>query len=56
MTVYLDQGEPVLLKGYDFWGEDMRTKAVTRFFGHESAEIGKEVFENFPCEKGSIEL
>lgn len=38
-----------ILIGYDFWGEDRRTKVVTRFFAHQVGPIVAEVFEDFPC-------
>jgi hypothetical protein len=49
VTVFLDEKQPPVLVGYDFWGEELRTKAVTRFLGQESAKIGNEVFADFPC-------
>lgn len=44
---YLDKDNVLL--GYDFWGEERRTKAITRFFNIIVAKMDETVFENFPC-------
>ncbi|KAK5087831.1 hypothetical protein LTR05_002046 [Lithohypha guttulata] len=48
VIVYLDNGSIPIMQGYDFWGTDRRTKVVTRFWAHESANISSEVFVDFP--------
>ena len=45
--VYLDTNNVLL--GYDFWGAEQRTKAVTRFFNIIVGKMDNQVFESFPC-------
>ncbi|KPI34733.1 uncharacterized protein AB675_26 [Cyphellophora attinorum] len=49
VVVYLDDQEPAVLQGYDFWGTAERTKVVTRFFAQKVGEIGAEVFAGIGC-------
>lgn len=50
VIAYLNTDDVLL--GYDFWGEDKRTKVVTRFFAQQVGPIAKEIFDDFPCPKG----
>ena len=49
VIVYLNT-DAVLL-GYDLWGEDERTKVVTRFFAQKVGSIEADVFKDFACAK-----
>lgn len=48
VTAYLDMNNTLM--GYDFFGQERRTKVVTRFFAQSAGEkIAPEVFQAFDC-------